>query len=424
MTDLIRPQTILPPQALEITPTEAAILRELASQVAELAARPCEAEKRALWQRHNALLPTRPLVFCDPELGWQEIIRPADLVSANPLARQCEFYLRQMIFYGTQMLDDRPIPAHLPVPHLHSEPDWGLRETRHGGEARTAYVWEAPVKSITDLERLHPPTIGVDFAGSQALAHRLREILGDLLEVRLHTPWWWSLGLSDTLARLRGLEQIMFDMLDQPELIHRLMEILRDGTLRLLDELEAKGLLAPNWDSTYVGSGGWGNVAELPGPDFNARVRTCDMWGFAESQETVGISHKMFAEFIFPYQLPILERFGLNCYGCCEPVDKRWPTIRQIPRLRRVSISPWSDRAKMAQLLEDRYVYSLKPRPSDMALEVFDADQIRQDLRQTMDLTRGCHLEVIMKDVTTLRDEPQRAVRWVQLAREAAERVG
>lgn len=49
------------------------ILRELACKVSELAARPIEDEKQKLWYNHNDLNPTRPLVFCDPEKGWNEI---------------------------------------------------------------------------------------------------------------------------------------------------------------------------------------------------------------------------------------------------------------------------------------------------------------------------------------------------------------
>ena len=57
--------------------------------------------------------------------------------------------------------------------------------------------------------------------------------------------------------------------------------------------------------------------------DFDeSHVRTMDMWGFTESQETVRVSPKMVGEFVFPYQRPLQERFGLNCYGCCEPLDK------------------------------------------------------------------------------------------------------
>ena len=77
----------------------------------------------------------------------------------------------------------------------------------------------------------------------------------------------------------------------------------------------------------------------------------------------------MFGEFIFPYQLPLLERFGLNCYGCCEPLDRRWSVVKQVPRLRRVSVSAWADWAKMAELLGDRYIFSLKPRPVDLAMD-------------------------------------------------------
>jgi hypothetical protein len=150
-------------------------------------------------------------------------------------------------------------------------------------------------------------------------------------------------------------------------------------------------------------------------------VRTRDLWALAESQETVGISPHMFAEFVFPYQLPLLERFGLSCYGCCEPLDKRWPIVEQIPNLRRVSVSPWSERAQMAERLGDRYIYSMKPSPTDLAMDTFDEERIRAELRAALRATRDCRVEVIMKDNHTIRNDPQRVVRWVQIARQEAE---
>jgi hypothetical protein len=76
------------------------ILRELAKQVAELAARPVEKEKRELWYRHNALESTRPLVFCDPENGWNEILTPDTLQCEGGLARAWEWHLRREVFWG------------------------------------------------------------------------------------------------------------------------------------------------------------------------------------------------------------------------------------------------------------------------------------------------------------------------------------
>ncbi|MBC8372483.1 MAG: hypothetical protein H8E53_02735, partial [Planctomycetes bacterium] len=234
--------------------------------------------------------------------------------------------------------------------------------------------------------------------------------------------WWWTLGMTWTLINLRGLAQFMLDMYDHPDELHRLMEILRDGHLARLDFLETGGLLSLNNDNTYVGSGGFGFTGELPRADFDGRVRTIDMWGFCESQETVGVSPEMFEEFVFPYQVPIMERFGLNCYGCCEPLDNRWHVVKRFPRLRRVSVSPWADAEKMAEFLGADYIYSYKPTPADLARPNIDANRIRAELRRAMDIAKDCRLEVIMKDNHTLANTPSNATRWCRIAREEAQR--
>jgi len=139
------------------------------------------------------------------------------------------------------------------------------------------------------------------------------------------------------------------------------------------------------------------------------------VWGFCESQETVGVSPDTFAEFVFPYQEPILARFGLNCYGCCEPLDKRWHIIKKIANLRRLSVSPWADNEKMAQQLQDNYIYSLKPSPAELAMADFDERRIRRELREVLVITRQCCVEIVMKDNHTIRKDPRRVIRWVQI---------
>jgi hypothetical protein len=408
---------------LTISPAERDVLRRLAGRVAELAARPVEQEKRELWYRHNALQPTRPLIFCDPENGWNEIITAGQLECGGELARRWEMALRKEIYWGAEMRDDRVVEPYFDVPHVFEESGWGLQETRIGGQDGGAYTWDAPLKDYAGLPRLHYPQIAVDPGASARILDLAKEILGDLLAVRQKTGWWWSLGLTQTAIYLRGLERMMFDMVDHPAGLHRFMAFLRDGHLALLDWLEANGLLSLNNDGTYVGSGGFGWSRELPAPDYAGRVRTADLWGFGESQETVGVSPDMFAEFVLQYQLPLLERFGLNCYGCCEPLDRRWCYVEQVPRLRRVSVSPWSSIPGMAERLGDRYIFSLKPRPSDLALPTFDEEHIRAGLRQALQATRGCRVEVIMKDNHTIRSDPSRVRRWVRIAREEAEGV-
>lgn len=408
---------------MKISAEDREVLRRLASRVAELAARPIEEEKKQLWYRHNALEHTRPVVFCDPENGWNEIITGDQLECSGEVARGWEMRLRKEIFWAESMGDDRVTLPYFSIGHVYQQSGWGMEPTIVDAGPGGAYRWDAPLENLDDLSGLHHPTITVDYPATQRRLELAESTLGDLLSVRLKTSWWWSMGLTRDLISLRGPQQIMFDMVDNPQAIHRLMAFLRDGYLAKLDFLEREGLLFLNNGGDYVGSGGFGWTTELPRQGFAGRVRCCDMWGFCESQETASVSPAMFEEFVFQYQTPILERFGLNCYGCCEPLDKRWRVVEKAPRLRRVSVSAWADVGDMAQKLGDRFIFSWKPNPSDLALGTFDEERIRAGLRRTMEAARGCPLEVIMKDNHTIGNDPQRVVRWVRIALDEAERV-
>jgi hypothetical protein len=226
------------------------------------------------------------------------------------------------------------------------------------------------------------------------------------------------------LIRLVGLEKMMLYMYDNPALLHHVMKFLADNNMKKLDYLEEKGLLSLNNNDSYVGSGGIGYCREIPRRNVDdSYVKTGDMWGFSESQETVGVSPAMFEEFVFQYQLPILKRFGLNCYGCCEPVHTRWHVIKTIPNLRRVSVSAWADRKMMSDYLEDRFVFSWKPNPALLAVPHLDQDGARKYVRETVEFTKGCKLEIIMKDNHTIGRNPDNVKDWVRIVREEIDRV-
>jgi hypothetical protein len=147
------------------------------------------------------------------------------------------------------------------------------------------------------------------------------------------------------------------------------------------------------------------------------------MWGFAEAQEISGVSPAMHEEFVLQYQIPLLERFGLNCYGCCEPLHHKLSIVKKVPRLRRISISPWCDRKIAAEELQNRYIYSWKPNPADIAAVRFDPDRVRAYIRETLEITRGCVVEIILKDTHTCCNEPQRFDMWTRIAREEVDRL-
>lgn len=411
------------PDDLSMSEEDKAVLRALAERVAEIADGPRMAEVRGLWTRLNMLKKTRPLVFCDPENGWNEVITEAQMQCKGKLARRWEMDLRKEIFWGEEMQDDKPVEPYFDVPYTVPPDDWGMAAVYHRTEDQGSCVWDAPlVDYATDLEKLHSPRVEVDWETTNGCLAIAKDVFGGILTVRLKGIWWWSLGLTWPAATLRGLTGVLCDFIDHPHELKRLLEIISQGHLDKLDYLESNNLLSLNNDGTYVGSGGYGFTEELPQRDHDGHVRTADMWGFTESQETVHVSPRMYEEFVFPYERPIMDRFGLTCYGCCEPLHLRWHVVKRHHNLRRVSCSPWADLEKMAEFLEDKYVLSMKPNPAPISTPQIDEHAIRESLKKSLEITKGCLVEVIMKDNHTIGKRPENVVRWCRIAKEEAEK--
>jgi hypothetical protein len=97
--------------------------------------------------------------------------------------------------------------------------------------------------------------------------------------------------------------------------------------------------------------------------------------------------------------------------------------VRRHHGLRRVSCSPWVDLEQMAANLGDKYVFSLKPNPAALAVPEIDEQSLRKSLCECLGKTRGCVVEIIMKDNHTLAQRPENAVRWCHIAREEVEKI-
>jgi hypothetical protein len=406
------------------SPQETLILRRLAGKTAEIAARPEMEKKKKLWTAHNDLKTTEPPVFIDPENGWNEIIDAKTLSCEDPLARVWEMALLKQIFWAECMKDDKVIEPYFDVPYSYSDNGWGLPLGKHGGKDGGAYIIIQALKDYeADFEKLRYPQITIDHEQSARVLELAHETFDGILKTRRKNTWWWTLGMCWDFVNLRGLEDFMCDMVAEPENFHRVMNLLCEGKCKTLDFLERNGLLALNTEGTYVASGGFGFTEELPRCGFDGHVTTMDMWGFVDSQETVSAGPERYAEFILPYHKRIAERFGLNCYGCCEGYDTRWKYVKELPRLRRVSVSPWADWSTVPENLGTGYIASVKPSPTPLAMPHINEDVVREDCRRAVTQTKGGICEFIMKDNHTLGGNPGNAVRWVEIMREEIGRV-
>jgi len=197
-----------------------------------------------------------------------------------------------------------------------------------------------------------------------------------------------------------------------------------DAWMEELDQLGSQNLLSLDNSNVRVGSGGYGYISELPGANFDSgQVAPHNMWGCSNAQIFSGVSPEMHWDFAIAHDLRWMERWGVNYYGCCEPLDNKVDLLRRIPNLRKVSVSPWCDSGKIIDGLGSDYVISRKPSPAILATEKWHPERARQEIREFMDKTRGqSHVELIMKDISTVRHDPQRLWEWSQIALEEAER--
>ena len=404
------------------------ILRNLAGRIAEIANSPLMAQRRQAWKDLNGLRGGRPMIVVETSGANAELGEYRKTECEGEWARSAESALRDRLFHFDVVGDDIVIDATLNRSPPVTNSGFGVESVKHHGDAgdhKGSMSWDPPLKVLPDdLSKLRFREFAWDVPAVERELDLATAVFDGLLTPHARPFVWWTQGLTITAIDLFGLEALMLAMFDNPEGLHALMAFLRDETQNMLDWHEKAGVLYPNNRDDYFGSGGCGYTDELPQSDHvpGTPWRIKDMWGLSESQETVGVSPEMFEEFVFPYQLPIIERFGLAYYGCCEPLDSRWHIVRRIRNLRAVSVSPWSDVEKMAEHLGHNYVYCRKPNPSYVSAG-WNEDIIRQDLRRTLEVTKGLSVQLVLKDVHTVNGEPRRFGRWVEIAREEIARV-
>ncbi len=91
---------------------------------------------------------------------------------------------------------------------------------------RGALRFNPQLKTEEDAARLRAPRVEVDEERSQEKFEAVGEVLGDILEVRQDRSIPVDTSLVRTLCRLRGLDQVMIDMLERPAWLHGVLRFM------------------------------------------------------------------------------------------------------------------------------------------------------------------------------------------------------
>ena len=400
------------------------IVRELAKKYREICNAPEQNGKRDMWRRHNSFRKTPVLIYIRA-FAWNEMPESKCLCQ-NEFLRGYENFFRQAVFRSS-FKDDFIFEPWLNVGAAYKCSGWGVNAERHfvdeENETLTAFKVEYPLKELADFEKMRAPWHEIDEVETAQRKRIMEDMVGDIITVNLdRSPAYrmWTADISTDLGYLRGIENIMLDMFDNPEWLHKLLAFMRDGTLRAQESAEKAG----DWGLCAHQNQAMPYAEELQDPAANVNgVKRSQLWGYMAAQEYTLISPEMHDEFLLQYQIPILEKFGLVAYGCCEDLTRKIDMLRKIKNLRRIAVSPFANVAKCAEQIGSDYILSYRPSPSDMVSYGFDSERIKKTIVGDLGIFKrnGSCFDITLKDVETVQNDPDRIRRWVEVVRGVTE---
>jgi len=416
-------------EEVRLSPNEKEILQRLAGELAEVAVLPIHKEKARLWQKLNDRESERPMVWIN-EICWHEVDVDGELKirTRHPWAQEQERELRRTLYQWRHLPGDMIVSDFLPCPLAIHSTDFGIIEdvdiaTTDPAADVVSRHFHIQIRDFPDLEKIKMPVVTHNELATELYYQAMCEVYSGIMPVKKvgqthiwFTPW-------DYLIRWWGVQEAMLDLVERPELVHAAVERMVDAWMIELDQFVELNLLSLDCNNTRIGSGGYGYTHSLPGPEFDpCYVRPHNMWGCSNAQIFSDVSPEMQWEFAVKHDLRWLERWGMVYYGCCEPLDLKIDVLRRIPNLRKISASYWNNTERLVDKVGSDYILSYKPTPAIFARDVWDPQGARQELRTFLTKTGGrCHVELIMKDISTVRYGPKKLWEWAQIASEVAE---
>jgi len=369
----------------------------LAGRYSELANAPFMDERREAWTRLHDLDPIRPV--CVLETGLMDDIVPDDkLQCGSLLARDIEWRLLMGIKHVELIDDDYPLPQVFPVhPTIkNSHPDYGVGLKRIHNAVTKATMPNHPISAPDDIYKLKKCEFSYDKDTTEERLQNTMELLGGNLPAVLTGSFCNVPGISKYVFDLVGMENIYYWAVDHPDIIIKLAGYIADNFLARYKLLEKEGLLYSGHPVGYAGSGSLTHTSDLK---CEAHTTLSNTWVWMESQETETLSPEMFEELFLPSMKKVAEHFGLIYYGCCEHLHDRMDRIlRYIPNIRSVSVSPWSDIDKMAEILDGKMVFSRKLNPMNICND-FQWDEIEKEVSHILKTVKNSTVEFIYRDI-------------------------
>ena len=190
--------------------------------------------------------------------------------------------------------------------------------------------FDTEISSEADLEKITTPVVTFDEAATKSKLAQTQEVLDGILDTRLLGLHNFRFALFDIVMSWTGIEQGMYNLSQEPELMHAIARRLVDKYIGMAKEYERLGLISSNNTNALLGNGGYGYCSDLPEPSKSGiGMKLKDIWGAAQDQIFIGVSPAMTEEFAFAYDAEWAQLFERIYYGCCERLDNKAAEIKR-----------------------------------------------------------------------------------------------
>ncbi len=393
------------------------ILRALAAEYASLLQSADNAEKYRLQLAVNDNRMIRPVVLIG-ELPWHELQYndELNLRCSDSFLQQAENYLRQKIYQYKYFPADMMLPPFMPVSKIITHSGIGVsisEETLAQGNGNNiqSHDYFDNFEEDDSLSALHNQKVEYDEAETLRRKELLQDIIGDLLPVKIVGVDYAFIGTWDLIAELRGVTPLLVDLVDRPEFTHDLVRRLTDIRFDTLLQYEKLGLFESEPLSLHCTSA---PVSDLLNPKEGAPRSLDNVWGRGVAQIFASVGKDMHEEFDIDYMKETMGRCGLVYYGCCEPLDKKIDIVEKIPKLRKISITPWADINVAAEAINGRFVIASKPNPSSVAPSELNIPELKKEIITILDACSryNCSVELTLKDISTAGGNRNNIINW------------
>jgi len=302
-----------------------------------------------------------------------------------------EFELSKKIFAFEHFNDDHPITKNITI--------WlgvGFLETLLGLKQEPAknghepWVGKSPIlKRKEDLRSLELP----DFhrSGLAPVAHKMYSEIKKVLDDDFNVVFpEWNFGPFGIALNLRGPESFSIDTIDNPDFVHKLMELILGAKIHWSQERAR--FLGEEIHSLYL----------------------CN-----DDVSTPMISPKGYEEFVLPYEKKMSEfHGGIDYWHSCGRIDPIVRYIKEIPNLKMIHLSHITDFRKSAEIIGNDQIIEIVLNPIN-DVEKATPEQMEKKLKEIKKICKGLSFTVradAFQVLTNVENDLKQIKFWIEKA--------